>query len=174
MQSTFMDNEALENLWFANRYRNLSPVAEEQLRLASHAYADSTKAEMHLALAKAIDPENPVVHIGEYRYYFYKGRLEEALKVAESCLVIVAKELGLPTQWQQVTPNHANFSSDEAANRFYLFCLKAYAYLLLRMDKIEQGWAATEKLLQLDRNNQVGGQVLLDVLLRMDTDDYDD
>ena len=42
------------------------------------------------------------------------------------------------------------------------------------MEKIEQGWAATEKLLQLDKNNQVGGQVLLDVLLRMDTDDYDD
>lgn len=169
-----MENEALENAWFANRYRNLSPVAEKQLRLASNSYADSTKAEMHLALAKAIAPDNPVVHIGEYRYYFYKGRLEEALKVAESCLVIVAKELGLPTQWQQVMPTHANFSSDEAANRFYLFCLKAYAYLLLRMENIEQGWAATEKLLQLDRNNQVGGQVLLDVLLRMDKDDYDD
>jgi tetratricopeptide (TPR) repeat protein len=169
-----MDNEALENLWFANRYRNLSPVAEEQLRLASHAYADSTKAEMHLALAKAIAPENPVVHIGEYRYYFYKGRLEEALKVAESCLMIVAKELGLPTQWRQVMPSHANFTSDEAANRFYLFCLKAYAYILLRMERIELGWIATEKLLLLDKNNQVGGQVLLDVLLRMDKDDYDD
>ena len=168
MQSNFMDNEALENVWFANRYRNLSPVAEEQLRLASHAYSDSAKAEMHLA------PENPVVHIGEYRYYFYKGRLEEALKVAESCLTIVAKELGLSTKWQQVMPGHANFNSDEPANRFYLFCLKAYAYLLLRMNKIEQGWAATEKLLQLDINNQVGGQVLLDVLLRKDTDDYDD
>lgn len=169
-----MEKEALENEWFANRYRNLSPVAEKQLRLASNSYADSTKAEMHLALAKAIAPDNPVVYIGEYRYYFYKGRLEEALKVAELCLVLVAKELGLPTQWQQVMPIHANFTSDEAANRFYLFCLKAYAYLLLRMEKIEQGWIATEKLLQLDKNNQVGGQVLLDVLLRMDADDYDD
>lgn len=169
-----MDNEALENSWFANRYHNLSPVAEEQLRLASHAYANSAKAEMHLALAKAIAPDNPVVHIGEYRFYFYKGRFEEALKVAESCLVTVAKELGLPQDWQQVMPAHADFTGDEPAHRFYLFCLKAYAYLLLRVDRIEEGWAATDKLLSLDVNNKIGGQVLLDVLLRMDMDDYDD
>ena len=169
-----MEKEAFENEWFANRYSNLSPVAEAHLRLASNAYADSIKAETHLAIAKAISPNNPVVHVGEYRYYFYKGRLEEALKVAETCLAIISKELGLPTQWQKVMPTHSDFTSDDAANRFYLFCLKAYAYLLLRMEKIELGWAATEKLLQLDENNQVGGQVLLDVLLRMDTDDYDD
>lgn len=169
-----MDNEALENVWFANRYRDLSPVAEEQLRLASHSYADSVKAEMHLALAKAIAPNNPVVRIGEYRYYFYKGRLPEALKVAEACLVAVAQELDLPSQWQQVMPHHANFSDDEPAHRFYLFCLKAYAYLLLRLDQIEAGWAATDKLLLLDPANKVGGMVLLDVLLRMDMDDYDD
>jgi tetratricopeptide (TPR) repeat protein len=169
-----MDNEALENVWFANRYRDLSPVAEEQLRLASHAYADNVKAEMHLALAKAIAPNNPVVRIGEYRYYFYKGRLEEALKVAEACLVAVAQELELPIQWQQVMPHHANFMDDEPAHRFYLFCLKAYAYLLLRLDKIEAGWAATDKLLLLDPTNKVGGMVLLEVLLRMDMDDYND
>lgn len=168
-----MDNEALENSWFANRYHNLSPVAEEQLRLASHAYANSAKAEMHLTLAKVIAPNNPVVHIGEYRYYFYKGRLQEALKVAETCLVTIAKELDLPHDWNHVLPAHANFSSEEPSLRFYLFCLKAYAYLLLRLEKIEEGWAATYKLLSLDTHNKVGGQLLLDVLLRIDMDDYD-
>ena len=169
-----MDNEAQENVWFADRYRNLSPVAEEQLRLASHAYGNSVKAEMHLALAKAIAPNNPVVHIGEYRYYFYKGRLEEALKVADACLISIANELGLPSRWQQVMPYHANFTGDEPAHRFYLFCLKAYAYLLLRLDKIDEGWTATNKLLLLDANNKVGGQLLLDVLLRIGIDDYDE
>lgn len=169
-----MENEALENVWFATRYLSLPPVAEEQLRLASHAYADSTKAEMHLTLAKAIAPNNPVVHIGEYRYYFYKGRLDEALRVAERCLTLVASELQLPTRWQDVTPIHAYFQSDEPAHRFYLFALKAYAYLLLRLNKMEEGRAAVDKLLQLDPANKVGGQVLLDVLERIGKDDYDD
>jgi len=169
-----MEYEAIENAWFAERYRSLSPVAEEQLRLASLAYADSTKAEMHLTLARAIAPSHPVVKVGEYRYYFYKGRLDEALTVADECLLIVAKELGLPANWRAVEPKHADFRSDEAAHRFYLFCLKAYAYLLLRLNRLIEGRMAVDKLLRLDPVNKVGGQVLLDVLERIGKDDYDD
>jgi hypothetical protein len=169
-----MEAEALENTWFAARYRNLPPVAEEQLRLASFAYADSARAEMHLALAKANAPDNPVVKVGEYRYYFYKGRLEEALAIARDCLVIVAAELGLPSQWNAVEPIHGNFGADEPAHRFYLFCLKAYAYLLLRLERIAEGSLAVDKLLELDPANKVGGKVLQDVLERIGKDDYDD
>lgn len=169
-----IDGDAIENVWFATRYRSLPPVAEEQLRLASMAYADSAKAEMHLMLATAVAPSNPVVKVGEYRYYFYKNRLEEALVVASECLAIVAKELGLPNAWKAVEPQHGNFGADEPAHRFYLFCLKAYAYLLLRLNRIEEGRVAVDKLLTLDPGNKVGGKVLLDVLERIGKDDYDD
>lgn len=169
-----MEAEALENLWFTTRYHSLSPVAEEQLRLASLSYANDAKAESHLALARAAAPDNPVVKIGEYRYYFYKGRLIEALEVARESLVIVAKELSLPSQWQVVESSHGNFAADDAAHRFYLFCLKAYAYLLLRLNRMEEGTQAVNKLLELDYGNKVGGRVLLDVLERIGKDDYDD
>lgn len=169
-----MEGEALENLWFAARYRNLPPVAEEQLRLASHAYADDARAEMHLALAKAIAPGNPVVQVGEYRYYFYKNRLREALQVAEACLCTVSTELRIPRRWLDVSPAHADFRGDEPAHRFYLFVLKAYAYLLLRLNRLVEGTLAAEKLMELDPGNKVGGQVLLDVLERIGKDDYDD
>jgi len=169
-----MEGEALENAWFADRYRTLPPVAEEQLRLASHAYSDDARAEMHLTLAKAVAPNHPVVQVGEYRYYFYKNRLQEALRVAETCLRTVAAELKIPCNWQEMTPAHANFRSDEAAHRFYLFVLKAYAYLLLRLNRLVEGAIAAEKLLELDPDNKVGGQLLLDVLERIGKDDYDD
>jgi len=169
-----IEGDAIENVWFATRYRDLPPVAEEQLRLASLAYADSSKAEMHLALAKAVAPNNPVVKVGEYRYFFYKNRLQEALDVACDCLAVVAEELKLPTQWRTVEPYHANFGSDEPAHRYYLFCLKAYAYLLLRLNRMDEGRTAVDKLLLLDPGNKVGGKVLLDVLERIGKDDYDD
>jgi hypothetical protein len=169
-----MEGEALENLWFEARYRNLPPVAEEQLRLASQSYADNAKAEMHLTLARAIAPDHPVVMVGEYRYYFYKNRLPEALKVAERCLKCVAAELRIPPRWQDVMPRHSDFLSDDATHRFYLFVLKAYAYLLLRLNFIVEGAVAAEKLLELDPRNKVGGQVLRDVLDRVGKDDYDD
>ncbi|MEQ1601188.1 MAG: hypothetical protein ABL885_05405 [Methylophilaceae bacterium] len=163
-----------ENVWFASRYHSLPAAAEEQLKFASLSYANSAKAEMHLALAKAIAPENAVVIVGEYRYFFYKGRLNEALVVAKDCLTAVAKELGLPAHWRMVEPHHADFKGDEPAHRFYLFCLKAYAYLLLRLNRLDEGRVAANKLLHLDPANKIGGQVLLDVLERMGRDDYDD
>lgn len=169
-----MDNEAFENQWFATRYQALPANALEHLRLASLSYADSAKAEMHLAMAKMIAPDNPAVKVGEYRYYFYKGRLQEALIVAEYCLEITAQSLQIPQNWRRVWPHHANFKSHEPAHRFYLFCLKAYAYLLLRLNQLSAGREAVEKLLQLDPANQVGGQVLLDVIERIGKDDYDD
>jgi tetratricopeptide (TPR) repeat protein len=169
-----IEGDAIDNVWFATRYRTQSPVAEKHLKLASVAYADNAKAEMHLALATAVAPNNPVVKVGEYRYYFYKGRLEEALRVATECMRVVAGELGLPLQWQSVEPQHADFGEDEPAHRFYLFCLKAYAYLLLRLNHMDEGREAVDKLLQLDPANKVGGRVLLDVLERIGKDDYDD
>ncbi len=169
-----MDQEALENSWFATRYQTLPANAAEQLRLASLTYADSAKAEMHLAMARMMASDNLAVKIGEYRYYFYKGRLSEAISIAEHCLKLTAQELGFPQSWRHVWPHHASFQSEEPAHRFYLFCLKAYAYLLLRLNDMEQGREAVEKLLQLDPTNKVGGQVLLDVLERIGKDDYDD
>jgi hypothetical protein len=71
-------------------------------------------------------------------------------------------------------PLHADFISDEPAHRFYLFVLKAYAYLLLRLNRLVEGAQAAEKLLELDPDNKIGGQVLLDVLNRVGKDDYDD
>ncbi len=169
-----MEGEALENVWYATRYQSLPRVAEEQLRLAGQSYLNDVKAEMHLALAKAVAPNNLVVHVGEYRYYFYKNRLNEALKVAESCLTLVSAELGIPPKWDQVMPEHASFESDDPALRFYLFVLKAYAYLLLRLSRIAEGTLVADKLLELDSENKIGGKLLLDVVSRMDKDDYDD
>jgi tetratricopeptide (TPR) repeat protein len=169
-----MESEALENAWFATRYQKLSPVAEKHLRLAGLAYADDAKAEMHLVLAKAISPNNPVVQVGEYRYYFYKNRLKDALKVAEACLNTVSNELAIPNCWSDVMPEHADFRGDEPAHRFYLFVLKAYAYLLLRLGRIAEGTLVADKLLELDPDNKIGGQVLLDVVSRIGMDDYDD
>lgn len=169
-----IDDKTIENAWYAARYQDLPPVAEQQLRLASFAYQDDAKAEMHLAIAKAVAPNNAVVLVGEYRYYFYKTRLTDALKVAEECLAVVSQQLDLPAYWQLVSPEHANFSGDEPAHRFYLFVLKAYAYLLLRLNRMAEGAQAASKLMELDAGNKVGGQVLLDVLYRIGKDDYDD
>jgi hypothetical protein len=63
----------------------------------------------------------------------------------------------------------------DAAVRFYLFTLKGYAYLSMRLGEIETGRNMIEELRRLDPEDRVGGSVLEQVLARFERgDDGDD
>ncbi len=150
----------------------LPEAAERHLRLAASSYRDEDAAESHLWQAKAAAPDHPAVLIGLYRFYFYKNRLPEALSVARVCLEKAAKDNGLSPDWHEVRSTDAAFSDFGAVlPRFYLFTLKGYAYLNMRLGNVEEGRAAVAKLLDLDPSDKIGAKVLLGVLDRMGQDD---
>jgi Flp pilus assembly protein TadD len=61
------------------------------------------------------------------------------------------------------------------APRFYLFALKGYAYLSLRLGEAEEGAAVLALLEQLDPTDSLGHRVLGAVLARAGRDvDYDE
>jgi tetratricopeptide (TPR) repeat protein len=154
---------------------SLPPEAEHQLRAAGLAYANDALAEAHLASAAALAPDHPAVLIGRYRYFFYKGRWREALTVARDCLVWAALRLGVATNWRRVCRGEADFDSfDAVLPRFYLFTLKGYAYLHLRLGQLTEGQSAASKLIELDPADRLGGRVLVDVLARRERGDDDD
>jgi tetratricopeptide (TPR) repeat protein len=160
--------------WDACLGKGLPPAAERELQLAGLAYQDDQVAEAHLRAAQEAAPEHVAVEIGWYRFLFYKGRLHEALEVAERCLSWAARELGLAREWRQVQIGDASFGDMEAVlPRFYLFTLKGYAYLLMRVGELERGRVAIQKLLELDPDDKFGGNVLLKVLERGGRDDDD-
>jgi len=139
--------------------------ARRHLYDASLSYANGTIAEQHLRDAKALAPDHAAVLIAQYRFYFYKGRLREALEIARICLIKAARENGLHADWRHVRSEDADFSSyDARLPRFFLFTLKAYAYLQMRVGHLEEGHQAVSKLLELDPSDKVGARVLLDVL----------
>jgi tetratricopeptide (TPR) repeat protein len=150
--------------------------AERHLRLAGLSYHRDDVALDHLRAAEASAPGHAAILIGLYRFYFYKGRLREALAVARTCLDKAVRDNNLAADWRQVQPDQADFG-DYAAMlpRFFLFTLKGYAYLQMRTGDVEEGRAAVLKLLELDPTDKVGAKVLLGVLDRMGRDDdYDD
>ena len=129
-------------------------------------------AEWHLKQAQALAPGHAAVLIGLYRFYFYKGRLKEALDVARICLAKAADENLIDADWRRVRPGNVDFGSfDAMLPRFYLFTLKAYAYLHMRLGNLEEGRAAAMKLLEIEPTDKIGARVLLDVLERMGQDD---
>jgi tetratricopeptide (TPR) repeat protein len=146
--------------------------AEWHLGEAGRSYHLDELAEAHLRRAEAIAPGHAAVLIGLYRFYFYKGRLAEALEVAEACLKKALYENRLPADWRYVRPGDAAFGRyEEILPRFFLFTLKGYAYLRMRLGDLEEGRAAVLKLLELDPGDKIGAKVLLDVLGRVGSED---
>ncbi|KRQ96404.1 hypothetical protein CQ10_30925 [Bradyrhizobium valentinum] len=146
--------------------------AEDHLWEAGLSYHLDEIAERHLHEAQALAPGHAAVLIGLYRFYFYKGRLAEALEVAKLCICKAARENSLADDWRRVSAGDAAFYRYEnILPRFYLFSLKAYAYLQMRLGDLDEGHAAANKLVELDPTDKIGAKVLLDVLERMGQDD---
>jgi tetratricopeptide (TPR) repeat protein len=152
----------------------LPAEAERHLREAALSYHSSDIAEQHLFEARRLAPSHVAVLIGLYRFYFYKNRLEETLEIARTCLIRAAIDNSLPLDWREVKPGDAEFASYEAVMpRFFMFVLKGYAYLQLRLGEYEEGREAATKLMELDPSDKVGASLLLSVLDRMEAEDVD-
>ena len=139
---------------------------EPLLNAAAASYGEDV-AEALLLRAYFLAPEQLVVLVALYRYYFYQHRLEDALIVADRTLAIVSRRLDLPAQWQQLHPDHIGHAVLRSMGllRFYLMVLKATGYIHLRMGNPGTGQAMLEKLIELDSHDRLGGKVLLDVLV---------
>jgi tetratricopeptide (TPR) repeat protein len=149
----------------------LPPEAEWHLWEAGLSYHLDEVAESHLRKAEALAPGHAAVLVGLYRFYFYKGRLGEALDVARQCLEKAARENNLAGNWRDVKAGDALFGRyEEMAPRFFLFTLKGYAYLQMRLGNLDEGLDAVQKLLELDPSDKIGAKVLLEVIQRIGQD----
>lgn len=167
--SAFAEDGLLANALLGG---GLPEEANWHLWQAGLSYHQGEVAEAHLRQAEAIAPGHAAVLIGLYRFYFYKGRLAECLEVARICLAKAQRETNLPADWRDVSPQDALFGRyEELMPRFFLFTLKGYAYLNMRLGNLSEGRAAAEKLLQLDPSDKIGARVLIDVLNRAGADD---
>ena len=153
----------------------LPAEARFHLDKAAERYHLTDVAETHLFVAESLAPDHAAVLIALYRFYFYKGRLGDALDVARTCVAKAMQLNVLGDDWRQVAPHDAAFGEWEALlPRFFLFCLKGYAYLSLRTGQLQEGREAAEKLLELDPRDRIGAQVLIDVLNRLESDEEEE
>jgi hypothetical protein len=145
----------------------LSHAAEAALREAGALRgSDASGAMAALMRAQALAPAHPAVLIALYRHHFYGHRLAAARDVARRGLVLAAQALALPPLWREVPDAPLPDAKTDARTRFYLFLLKGYAYLSLRLDDGTEARDALAKLRQLDPEDAVGGAVLESVRIR--------
>ncbi len=131
------------------------------------------EAEPLLLEARRQAPKHPATLIALYRFYFYGHRLADARAIASESLAVARDALG--PDFGSAPPGEMEARFD-ASVRFYLFALKGYAYLSLRLGELDAGRAALIELRRLDPQDRVGGAVLARVLARLgrDPDEVDD
>lgn len=150
-----------------------APV-EVLIREAGHLYHEPALAQQKLEEACAAASGHPATLIALYRFHFYGNRLAAARDVAVEAMRCAARELGLPEDWRYVAPDPDLFDGMESLPRFYLFSLKGYAYLSLRLGDEQDGTEALALLRLLDPLDRVGGSVLEKVIERRGVDEYAD
>lgn len=133
---------------------------EDALREAGAQRGDATGTMAALMRAQALAPEHPAVLIAFYRHHFYGHRLRLARDVARRALAVGARALALPAVWREVPKAPLPGARHDARTRFYLFVLKGYAYLSLRLGDEAEARDALALLRGLDPQDCVGAAVL--------------
>jgi hypothetical protein len=140
------------------------PAPEEiDRRLREAAVADATRAEALLLEARDLDANCLPVYFALYKHYFYRSRLVEAEKIALAALEAAARQGGFASDWRALEVDTASWSGASGPIRFYLFSLKALAFIRLRRGAPDEAAAILAKLGEIDPLDQVGATVIRDI-----------
>ena len=130
------------------------------LEQAMQSYADGPQAESLLWQAHRQAPDALPVYFSLYKYYFYKGNLEQAELAARMALLAAAGQAGFDADWRNLRPHSGGWADYAAPAHFYLFSLKALAFIRLRRGDAAESFAILAKLAELEPGDSVGASVI--------------
>jgi hypothetical protein len=139
--------------------RPLPPAVAQLIDEASQHYGDDADAAEHcLQRARRLAPDHLSVLVALYRYYFYQRRYPETLAVADHCIVVAARELGIPEDWQTLDETSFGHAVRQSMTltRFLLLALKGSGYVLLRMERPAEALARLERIAAFDERDRLG------------------
>lgn len=142
------------------------PAAVNQLLQAAvtASHVDPTRAETLFLQAQALDNQCLQTYFALYKFYFYQKRLAEAERVVVAGLAESARQGGFPCDHQRLV--QASSQWDLYANEttlFYLYTLKALAFIKLRQGCDKDAKQVLANLKQLDPKDLSGASVIMDL-----------
>lgn len=138
----------------------VTPELDSHLLDAARAYHQKPAAERSLLTALDLDPQCLPVYFALYKFYFYSGRLAEAEHIVHAALDRAAGQCGITQDWSTLGRASADWHDTRGPAHFYLFSLKALAFIRLRSGDEPQAIALLEKLEELDPQDTVGADVI--------------
>lgn len=141
-----------------------TPAARLMEQAAAAAYGQPNRAEILLWSAQAMYPECLPIYFALYKFYFYKGRLDEAERAARFALRAAAWAGGFPAEWASLNRTTVDWTDVRGPQHFYLFSLKALAFIRLRRGARQDSLAILKKLEEIDPDDSVGASVIRDLV----------
>jgi len=141
-----------------------SQAVKDLLLEAAWAGALPRKVEALLWTAHALDPACLAVYYALYRFLFRQGTLGEAERVTRLGLAEAARQAAISADWQALESDSCDWSDTRAPQHFYLFSLKALAFISLRRQQFDQARELLAVLARLDPADHVGADVVRDTL----------
>ncbi len=124
-------------------------------------YGETELAESKLLEAKQQSPRSLAVYFSLYKFYFYKKRLVDAEQTTREALIEAATQAGFHPNWDNLDANSTDWS--DKIPRFYLFSLKALAFIKLRQGDNSACRHMLAKLDALDPGDSVGASVIREI-----------
>lgn len=148
---------------------NIDPATNAWLQMAAAAPQADRSAEL-LRQAADASPGSLAVDIARVKYHFYRGELELAAAIGAATLERSAGQGGFSADWRLLDAPLAGRDTSESPARYYLFALKATAFISLRSDERERAAAKLDKLKVLDPDDLVGASVIRELLDALEDD----
>jgi hypothetical protein len=125
---------------------------------------DQSQAETLFLQAQTLDSHCLQTYFALYKFYFFQKRLVDAERIVLAGLEESAKQGGFPSDYRLLVGNlqkwnlHANEST-----LFYLYTLKALAFIKLRLGFTLDAQLILSHLQQLDPEDLSGASVIMDL-----------
>lgn len=140
------------------------PRAVNQLLQAAvvATHDDQGQAERLFKEACQLDRSCLSSYFALYKFYFYQGRLPDAEGAVLAALDEAARQSGLPNDFHHLALQAEQWNMYSSENRlFYLYTLKALAFIKLRWQQTDEARAILSLLKALDPEDRSGASVVM-------------
>lgn len=143
---------------------DLDPEVDGHLQQAASLLADRECSLQALKQALACAPDQLEVLQALYKFHFYRGELAQAQDRVFQSLIKAALQGGFTHDWTRLDADSADWSQQRGPARSFLYSLKALAFIRLRQEDAGEAARILDRLQRLDPQDQVGAQVIRDLL----------
>ncbi len=144
---------------------NIPDAVDYLLQLAVAASSvDQTKAENLFLQAQALDKHCLQTYFALYKFYFFQKRLVDAEKIVIAGLEESARQGSFPSDYRRLAIDGEKWDLYASEiTLFYLYTLKALAFIKLRQGYNSDAQLILSHLRQLDPEDLIGASVIMDL-----------